>query len=92
MLCPGTESDPKPQFEANFYYAQEEETRRLAKEHTFDWTVVRPSFIVGSPKEVNALNAALAYALYIALSKEMGEAEVEFPGTYVGCHKLAPVS
>lgn len=56
--------------------------KKYAKEYDYTWNVVRPSFIVGCPQEVNSLNAGLAYALYLAICKEMGQEAVEFPGTY----------
>ncbi|MEW9853874.1 NAD-dependent epimerase/dehydratase family protein [Novosphingobium sp. M1R2S20] len=65
MRLPARESaprDPHP----NFYFAQEDCLRDLAKTHGFGWTVLRPQVVFGSAPG-SAMNPVAAIGAYAAL-------------------------
>jgi nucleoside-diphosphate-sugar epimerase len=75
---PALESDPRVEGPL-FYYPQEDFLREDAGRHGYDFTVLRPDFILGLA-EGNAINLLLAAAVYGAYC----EAEAEpfrFPGS-----------
>lgn len=69
-----------PERPPNFYYRQQEILHTQAQEHGFEWVVTYPNDVIGVAKG-NFMNLASTVGLYAAVSKEMGVAELEFPGS-----------
>ncbi|RFU25892.1 hypothetical protein B7463_g10428, partial [Scytalidium lignicola] len=78
-VLPCKEDDPLVLTIPNFYYQQEDILKELGPKQNFDWSVVRPSHIVGAVKG-NFMNIAIAVGLYIVISRELGD-PVSFYGT-----------
>ncbi|KAL4862672.1 hypothetical protein BDV12DRAFT_207071 [Aspergillus spectabilis] len=63
----------------NFYYAQEDELFKLSGQRNWTWNVIRPGGIVGFTPGKNGMSECLTLALYMLVSKEIGETP-RFPG------------
>jgi hypothetical protein len=80
---PMVESDPwllDERYPPNFYYRQQNIVHDFCKSHTTcSWVVTYPSGVVGFAKG-NFMNLTLALALYVVVSKEMGQ-DIMWPGS-----------
>jgi len=63
---------------ANFYWRQEDETRRRARQHGFSWTIFRPQVLLGAAPGA-AMNPVAAIGAYAALCKALHRPFV-YPG------------
>ncbi|KAF2092511.1 NAD dependent epimerase/dehydratase family protein-like protein [Rhizodiscina lignyota] len=79
-ISPSKEDDPRVLTLPNFYYHQEDTLKELGPQQNFDWSVVRPSHIIGAVKG-NFMNVGIAIGLYIVICQELGQ-PVEFYGTH----------
>lgn len=75
---PAKESDPRL-IGPHFYYTQEDLLRQRAREHGFDFTILRPEGVTGYSTG-NPMNLLLVIGVYAAISKELG-LPLRFPGT-----------
>jgi len=75
---PQEESDPRIEFEPNFYYPQEDLLWKYCKETGCGWNVCMPGPIMGAVKDA-AMNAAFPLAVYAAVCKKLGQ-PLEYPG------------
>lgn len=70
---PAREDDPRVTLGPNFYYRQEDILSELGARHGFTYSIIRPMTIIGALKG-NYLNLAIALGLYLAVTKELGDA------------------
>jgi nucleoside-diphosphate-sugar epimerase len=77
MPIPARERYPRDEH-PNFYWLQEDYLKEQAAEHGFDWTILRPQLIIGSPIGV-AMNLAPIIGVYGAICREEG-LPFSFPG------------
>ncbi|KAH7152562.1 hypothetical protein EDB81DRAFT_881530 [Dactylonectria macrodidyma] len=78
--CPARETAPRGKdHPSNFYYRQEDIMFRLKAHRSWSWNVIRPGGIVGFTRGKNGMSEALTLALYVLISKELGEVP-KFPG------------
>ena len=75
---PQEESDPRVEFEPNFYYPQEDALWEYCRKEKLGWNVLMPGPILGAVPDA-AMNAAFPLAVYAAVCKKLG-AVFEFPG------------
>ena len=87
---PAEESDLRLDLGPNFYYRQEDILKDLGSKFRFDYVVVRPLTIIGALKG-NYLNLAIALGLYLAVSKELGDAPI-FNGNPLKYHSVETLS
>lgn len=74
---PQEESDPRVEFEPNFYYPQEDSLWKYGKEQGVGWSIAMPGPILGAVPDA-AMNAAMPLAVYAAVARHLG-APLEFP-------------
>ncbi|KAK0821062.1 hypothetical protein LTR75_001132 [Friedmanniomyces endolithicus] len=72
---PYVESDPRVELEPNFYYPQEDLLWKYCDEHSTDWNVVCPAWIIGAVNNA-AMNALHPLAVYAAVQAHKGEKAV----------------
>lgn len=80
---PMEESDPwlrDEKYPPNFYYRQQDILHSYCKRHSIEWVVTYPNDVIGFAKG-NFMNLATSLGLYVAVSKEMGGGEIEWPGS-----------
>ncbi|KAK5140780.1 hypothetical protein LTR32_006505 [Rachicladosporium monterosium] len=77
---PYVESDPRVELEPNFYYPQEDLLWKYCDEHSTDWNVVCPAWIIGAVNNA-AMNALHPLAVYAAVQAHKGE-KLNYPGDY----------
>ncbi|KAM5364979.1 hypothetical protein ACJZ2D_011239 [Fusarium nematophilum] len=78
--CPARETAPRGRdHPSNFYYRQEDTLFQLEARRSWSWNVIRPGGIVGFTPGKNGMSEALTLALYVLISKELGEIP-KFPG------------
>lgn len=75
---PQEESDPRVEFEPNFYYPQEDALWEYCRKEGVGWNVLMPGPILGAVPDA-AMNAAFPLAVYAAVCRKLG-AVFEFPG------------
>ena len=75
---PQEETDPRVEFEPNFYYPQEDLLWKYCKDTGCGWNIGMPGPILGAVPDA-AMNAAFPLAVYAAVSKKLGQ-PLEFPG------------
>ncbi|KAK4505209.1 hypothetical protein PRZ48_003172 [Zasmidium cellare] len=82
---PSFESDPRVTLESNFYYPQEDLLFDFCKDTGAQWSVVRPSYIIGAVRD-NTLNFWPGIAVYAAVQKYLGR-PLQFPGDFTAWDK-----
>lgn len=78
---PQEESDPRVEFEPNFYYPQEDLIWEYCKQNSCGWNICMPGPILGAVPDA-AMNAAYPLAVYAAVTRKLGQ-PLEFPGDIV---------
>ncbi|KAH7412953.1 nucleoside-diphosphate-sugar epimerase GsfE [Cadophora sp. MPI-SDFR-AT-0126] len=63
----------------NFYYMQEDFLFKLHATRKWSWNVIQPNGIIGFTPGKNGMSEAITLALYMIVSKELGEIP-KFPG------------
>ncbi|KAF2165048.1 hypothetical protein M409DRAFT_24434 [Zasmidium cellare ATCC 36951] len=82
---PSFESDPRVTLENSFYYPQEDLLFNFCKATGAQWSVVRPSCIIGAVRD-NTLNFWPGIAVYAAVQKYLGR-PLQFPGGFTAWDK-----
>src|SRR5690606_39250643 len=77
-IAPQREEDPRVLLEPNFYYTQEDMLFDYCKATGAEWSVVRPSFIVGAVREA-AMNVLYPLGVFGAVHAHLRKPMV-FPG------------
>lgn len=67
---PQQESDPRVDFEPNFYYSQEDSLFKYCEEEGVGWNVLMPCAILGAVPDA-AMNIAFPLAVYAAVCAEL---------------------
>jgi nucleoside-diphosphate-sugar epimerase len=87
---PAREDDPRVSLGPNFYYRQEDILDKFGALHNFTYSIIRPMTIIGALKG-NYLNLAIALGLYLAVTKELGDAPI-FNGGQTKYHSVEALS
>jgi nucleoside-diphosphate-sugar epimerase len=88
-VTPFREEQPRLPVE-NFYYVQEDEVFKAAKQQGFSWSVHRPHSIIGHALG-NAMNMGVTLATYAAICREAGR-PFRFPGSEAQWNGLTDVT
>ncbi|KEF54721.1 uncharacterized protein A1O9_09163 [Exophiala aquamarina CBS 119918] len=80
VFCPMTEDLPRYEDHGlNFYYAQEDFMFDMQKQRKWSYSIIRPNGIIGFTPGKNGMSEAITLALYLLISREMGQTP-KFPG------------
>ncbi|KAK5652211.1 hypothetical protein OQA88_10708 [Cercophora sp. LCS_1] len=77
---PAFESDPRVLLDRNFYYEQEDTLTAYCQSTGCEWSVARPSYIVGAVRD-GTLNHLIGFGIYAAVQAALGR-PIVFPGDY----------
>ncbi|CAH0004480.1 unnamed protein product [Clonostachys byssicola] len=77
---PAFESDPRVTIDDNFYYAQEDALVSYCKLNGSQWTVSRPTYIIGAVRD-GSLNHLIGFGIYASVLAYMKQ-PLLFPGDY----------
>ncbi|KAK5716910.1 hypothetical protein LTR17_016282 [Elasticomyces elasticus] len=77
---PYVESDPRVTLEPNFYYPQGDALLSYCDEHSVEWNIICPAWIIGAVNNA-AMNALHPLAVYAAVQAHKGE-KLEYPGDF----------
>ncbi|CAH0047652.1 unnamed protein product [Clonostachys solani] len=77
---PAFESDPRVTLDDNFYYAQEDALISYCKLNGSQWTVSRPTYIIGAVRD-GSLNHLIGFGIYASVQAYMKQ-PLLFPGDY----------
>lgn len=86
--APALETEPR-HLGANFYYAQEDYLRSRAGNSTWQWTNLVPTHLTGFAAG-NAMNLALAIAVYASIVREVG-LRLDFPGSTAAFNAMTQI-
>ena len=78
-LIPQFETDPRVEYEPNFYYYEEDALWKYCSSHGVEWNVARPSFIIGAVGD-NLLNHLYGIAVYAAVQAHLKQ-PLKFPAS-----------
>ncbi|KAF1816336.1 NAD dependent epimerase/dehydratase family protein-like protein [Eremomyces bilateralis CBS 781.70] len=80
-VSPQDEDDPRILLEPNFYASQEDSLWAFCGKHGINWSVARPSWVVGAVPDA-AMNIAYPLAVYATVQKHLGR-KLEFPSDII---------
>lgn len=83
VKCPMQEDDPWIEGKGrppNFYYTQKRILHSAAEKEGWEWVVTYPNDVIGFARG-NFMNLSTSLGIYAAVSKELNNGELEFPGS-----------